>query len=646
MKYWKKGLCLACSCLLVMPGCSSAKAAVTDSSEAAEETTVSEAAESEAAIRLRELGTGTKASRKEEMVSASAAADGAVYEVTVQTKLIMDEDENTEAVADYSDLKDLKNTEGGEEFIELSQGEYLWEYQGTAIQYEGSSDKELPVEVEISYELDGKKIEPEELAGKSGHVKIRVDYENNETRTIDVEGTKVDTVVPFTAVTAILLDEEKFSDITVTNGEVSGLSGLQMVIGYAMPGVEEDSFEIPGYLELEAEVENFELDFTVTLITPGLLSDVSLDSFKDLENALSGMTDLGEASDEINDGFGELSDGVGTLSSNFDKFNDGISELQSGTETIRSGMQQILSAGSQLESGTAGITQGLQALEAALSSADSSAMPDLSGLQSMTAILQAVGSDVTNLMTAAGQMQAALTGLEEYKVSVEAYVSAVRGEAEAALGALNAMDTSEMTDEQLQALEEGKAQLAMILAEALPAAPEYTVDTELMAAASADLMQQMQALQEAAEGLGTALAGLGDFSAQLGELKSGISTLSSYASELTSGMTSYNSALNQLYTEGILALADGTGTLASAGNAFADGLKELTDAVQEFADGYKEFDEEGLQKLADLGDSDAELLLRRIRALKKADADYDNFGGKYEGQESSVTFLIETDSIE
>ncbi len=666
MKNRKKIVSIFCCLGLVLFGCGAKDTQVIESGE---NTTMQESV-SETQNKLREAGTGTVASKKEEMVYASADPNGNVYETKVETTLTISGDD---FVLDRSSLSDIKNTEGGEEFISLENGEYLWENLGENIQYEGVSETPLPVNVTFSFTLDGREIQPEDLIGKSGHIVIRVDYTNMETREITVEDTTIETVVPFTAITAVMLDEDKFTNLEVTNGDVVSVSGVQMAVGYAMPGVkdaldidgldldalddlmdseeteseiEEDDFDIPDYVEIEADVVDFSLEFTETIVTPGLLSDMDTDVLEDLESAIDGMTDLGEVSKEIRDGFYDLKDGVDTVYGQFKKFNDGIGDLKDGTTSLKSGMKKILSVGEALETSADGIATSLESLETALADADLGEDFDFSVLQNMQTVLESTVSDMTDLMTVAAQMQTAYTAIEAYESEVNSYQTSVEESAASAQDYLNSIDVSELTEEQQTSIELAKNEMTDILNESKPTMPEYSVDTMLLTSASTDLTGQIEALAAAVDGMSSSLSGLTEFSTQIGDLISGITALSDAAGQLNSGVTSYNDALGKLYKEGIVPLADGAGTLAKAGDTFESGLKELSGAVKEFCDGYVEFDEDGIAKLASIGDSDAKLLLRRIRALKEADVSYDNFSGKYIDQESSVTFLIETDAIE
>ena len=210
---------------------------------------------------------------KTETVYAKADADGTVNEVTVNTVL---KNKNEKKIQDYSNLTDIKNIKGDEEYTRQSDGTILWDNQGEDIEYEGKSSEQLPVTVQISYFLDDKEVSPKELAGKSGSLKIRFDYENHTKEETNVKGKKVELPVPFAAISALLLSEDNATNIEVKNGKVISLDGQNLIIGYACPGLSENlnlsdseltkDIELPEYVEVTADVTDFELDFTANVI--------------------------------------------------------------------------------------------------------------------------------------------------------------------------------------------------------------------------------------------------------------------------------------------------------------------------------------------------------------------------------------------
>lgn len=111
----------------------------------------------------------------------------------------------------------------------------VWDAEGNDIYYQGSTTKALPVDVSVSYKLDGKTMSAKEIAGKSGRVTIRFDYKNNQYEMVDIGGKKEKIYVPFAMLTGIELDDDKFSNVEVTNGKVVNDGTMTVVAGLAFP---------------------------------------------------------------------------------------------------------------------------------------------------------------------------------------------------------------------------------------------------------------------------------------------------------------------------------------------------------------------------------------------------------------------------
>ena len=118
---------------------------------------------------------------------------------------------------DCADLHDIENVKGDETWIAGAGNSLSWNAGGADIYYQGISDRQAPVAVRISYTLDGKKVEPDQLAGRSGHVTIRFTYENRQTRTVAIDGKEEQIHVPFVMLTGLMLPTERFTNVQVTN---------------------------------------------------------------------------------------------------------------------------------------------------------------------------------------------------------------------------------------------------------------------------------------------------------------------------------------------------------------------------------------------------------------------------------------------
>ncbi len=279
---------------------------------------------------------------------------------------------------DVSNLKEIKNVKGDERF-EQKGNTLSWEANGNDIYYQGKTTQKVPVSVKVTYYLDGKKISADKLAGKSGKAKIRFDYTNHEK--------SGEVFMPFAAVTGMVLNDG-FSNVQVTNGkEISNGEG-NIVVGMALPGLKESlnikesdfsqDINIPEYVEVTADVENFELDMTMTVVTKAtdFMDDLSLD-LSDLDEKIgdltSAMEQLEDGSGELADGLetlnqktGEFTDGAGTLAGGIAAYTDGAGTLAGGLETLNSQTGLLADGLGELASSVNTLNDGIQVLDQAL----------------------------------------------------------------------------------------------------------------------------------------------------------------------------------------------------------------------------------------------------------------------------------------
>lgn len=178
---------------------------------------------------------------KSETVYAKANADGTVTETTVEAVL---KARDGATIPDVAALRDIINKEGDEEYTTGADNALTWQNSGSAITYEGKSDAALPVTTRVTYYLNGVETAPDDLAGQSGRVRIRFDYTNHTCETVTVDGQEYTVSVPFTAITAVILDGDKFSNIEADNGKVMELDGQTAVLGTVMPGLADGAQEL------------------------------------------------------------------------------------------------------------------------------------------------------------------------------------------------------------------------------------------------------------------------------------------------------------------------------------------------------------------------------------------------------------------
>lgn len=323
---------------------------------------------------------------KDETVYVLAGADG-----TVQKIIVSDWIKNAmaaDSLEDKTELSDIENIKGDESFTLGGDNSCVWDAQGNDIYYQGNIEKELPVQMSVCYTLDGQAIAPEALAGQSGHVTIRFDYQNMQYEEVLLDGKTEKIYVPFTMLTGMLLDTEVFRNVTISNGKLINDGDRIAVVGIAFPGLQEDlaiskeKLDIPDYVEISADVENFEMGMTMTLATTELFGAIDSDKL-DLHELSDAMAELTDAMDQLMDGSSQLYDGLCTLLEKSGDLVSGINKLAKGAAQLKVGAKSLDSGAAQLQAGAAQLSSGLNTLNANSSSLNGGARQVFSSLLSM-----------------------------------------------------------------------------------------------------------------------------------------------------------------------------------------------------------------------------------------------------------------------
>lgn len=285
---------------------------------------------------------------KEETVYVNADATGTTDEVTVSNWL-KNSGSVSGSLTDASTLKDIKNVKGDETF-KASGDTLTWNTDGEDIYYQGTTDQDLPVSVKLTYYLDGKEIKPADLKGKSGHLKIQVDYTNKEKKTVSVDGKQEEVYTPFVMMTGMILPNETFSNVTIDNGKVISDGSKNIVVGFGMPGMKEslnldesktEDLTIPESLCVEADVTDFTMSSTFTVALTDLLDDIDFDNIVDVDSLKSSLDELEDAALQLVSGSDTFADGAGTLA-------DGVNSYTEGADTLNDAIQKYLGSNGEL----------------------------------------------------------------------------------------------------------------------------------------------------------------------------------------------------------------------------------------------------------------------------------------------------------
>lgn len=304
---------------------------------------------------------------KDETVYVLAGADGSVQKIIVSDWL--KNELGSASLTDKSGLSNIENVKGDESYSINGDNMTVWDAQGNDIYYQGDIQKELPVGLTVRYTLNGKAVSPEQLKGQSGKVTIRFDYENRQYETVQINGQNQRIYVPFVMLTGMILDNDTFRNVTVTNGKLVNDGDRTVVVGLAFPGLQEnlnlsrDQLSIPSSVEITADVTDFSLGMTVTLACNDLFSqlgDVDLGSL-DAAGSLNKLTD---AMDQLLNGSSALYDGLTTLLDKSGELAAGVEELAQGAAAIKAGADSLDEGAAELKAGLADLSEGLNKLSA------------------------------------------------------------------------------------------------------------------------------------------------------------------------------------------------------------------------------------------------------------------------------------------
>lgn len=584
-----------------------------------------------------------------ETVYVIANADGSAKKVIVSQKY--DPDDPNAAQEARSSLTDAVNVKD----------DNCWQ---------GTTDKPLPVTMHITYTLDGKSVSAAELAGKSGHVTMRFDYENSQYETKTIAGKSQRIYVPFAVLTGAILDSDNFRNVSVTNGKLVDDGDHTVVVGMAFPGLQEnlaldtDKLEIPSYVEVSADVTDFSIETTLTVVTNSVFNDVDDDKLDkdaldelsdDLDKLTDAMEQLMDGSDELFDGLDtlldkshDLADGVGQLSSGLKKLDANSAQLNEGAKTVFNTL--LDTANKQLQANESLSEAGITIPELTISNYADVLNGVIAKLDPDSVIAQAEAAarqQVTAAVRAQeGTVRAAVT--EQVRQNVSDNVTAAV-KASVLEGALKSQG---MTQEQYEVADDtvkiaigsavdAKMNTAEVQQNISATVSAQMASPEVKALIDQNTERQISLLIEQNMNSETVRAQIDAATAQA---SAGAKQLLALRQQLDSYNTFYIGL--QAYTAGVAEAAAGAVKLNKNMPDLIDGVKKLRDGSLELADGIKELNEEGIEKLVDAFDGDLTELSDRLQATVDVSRDYRSFINTTSSSGDGVKFIFRTDAIE
>ena len=529
---------------------------------------------------------------KSESVYVFANADGSVKN-TVVTNWLKNADKATR-LHDISSLTDIQNTEGEEDFDAHGQS-LAWNAQGNDIYYQGNTDKAAPIDLRVTYWLDGKETAATDMAGKSGHVRIRFAYQNNSHSIEYVNGAACTVYTPFVCITGTVLDNKVFSNIATKNAKTINDGNRTLVGGYALPGLrtnldlDEDDFDIPDYFEIEADVENFEMGTTVTLASSSLFDSLNTDEL-DTSELGDALNELSDAMGQLIDGTSKLYDGVGQLDKGGKQLSDGAAQLADKTAALPESAKKLAQGAVALVKGTGALAEGTNDLA--------------EGLDDATEGSEALVAGNRQISEGLNQLANGTTDAEGYKTSP---------------GLKDAAESTGQIRDGISSLAQEKGTLDQIAAVQTGLASGMTTASQAIAQYAADIDTVKESLAQTQASLDNAsgtVSGLG----ALASLRSGIDESAQAASDTVVAAQATAGALDAIDVGSIEdeSLREAIAEAQSAAAATVDAANGAADAAGQLSTDAA--DSPDVQAIAELGDSLTSLSADIAQAASNLDA--------------------------
>lgn len=538
---------------------------------------------------------------KEESVYVKADTDGRISKTTV-TEWIKNPEKGE--LADASGLKDIRNIKGDEEFTKGSGQDLRWESEGNDIYYQGTTDEKLPVDVNISYKLNGKAVSAKELSGKDGKVEIHIDYENHAKQNVEINGENVEMYTPFTMVTAMMLPADEYTNVVIDNGKIMSDADKNIVVGLGFPGLtenlklEEADIDIPESVTITADVKDASVGGAVTVASAELMEEFDLsdvqdfnsleDSIHELEDASGKLADgaedaaagaeaLFDGTKEAASGAKELAGGSGTLSDGVDELNSKSGELISGVNELANGVTRYTSSVSELAQGSKAVAEGTSSVDEGAKKLKEGAQNARNGADGLAAGYQAL--DQSNLVNnAKAAAQGTGSALNEAKNYIGTADSILRGICEMSARAAAEPDIAG-TEDAVQAIVSlvNSNDLGYVVDESAVRAAinssVYAVSSEAgdnSAEISAAAGQALRALGGAEQYIDGANDAAGVSMQCAAGMESTVETLKAGTQQLQEGLGALNA--------GAETLAQGTAGLSAGAKTVADGAAALDES--------------------------------------------------------------------
>ena len=573
---------------------------------------------------------GKSSFSKSETVYAVMNGDGSIKSTTVSEHLYSAS--GLANVTDKTTLTDIQNTESDAEFTQNGE-ELVWNTNDTDVYYKGNTDKALPIDVKVTYALDGQEAALEDIIGKSGHLTVTVNLKNNETGTVNVNGKDRTIVTPLITAVGVILGGDA-SNMTAEHGMIESAAKSSVAAFVTLPGVKDslsgllpdevDSIEdyLQDTVTVEADVEDFTCPqvMVACATSTAALGTSNVFDLSSINDLTDGINQLNDAMSQLMDGASQLVDGTSQLANGVLALLDGANTLNNGAAALDDGLGQLTNGLDTLSANNAALNAGAQQVaDGVLASANKTLKEG--GLIDEDMTWSNYEAVIDNILTmndktlAAGRRKIVRTvweqapSFKDSQLDLALYLSATKTnhDLEAALKLMQNFDASMLTG-----------------------ALEMVTNADAKNTAKAELKYQVENSQDMADvrALKTSLSQIQFFVSSVNQYTAGVQTAADGAHSAKDGSAQ---------------LAAGTKTLYDGVNTLNTGAGQLNDGAGQLNDGLNQFNEEGISKLTGALDQDQLHGLKTVLdEMTDRLNDYTSFAGAPDDAESSVKFVYKT----
>ena len=607
---------------------------------------------------------------KDETVYSKLNNNGEQYKSIVSTHL--NNSENEKMIKDLTNLINISNTNGSETFTKDGDN-IIWEANNNDIYYQGETENKLPIKVQVKYMLNGEEIDAKDIVGKEGKVTVIIRYTNTDEHILEINGKNEKMYTPFVVIAGTIIDNEKNTNIEITNGKVIDDGSRTLVLGMAFPGLQESlcisssKIEIPSEVKISMDAKDFEMNSIMSFVTPKVIEDDDIKLFDDIEKIYSQVNTLTSSSKELVAGANKLKDGTNEYNSKMQDFESAMKEISNGMTNannsynkINAGIKTLNSSSQELNSGAKEVADGINAVKVNLDIINEKLGELLAGgnklklgedeiLAGVNLIINKInGIPVTDNTEKINQLQTLVNTNTSTINTIKAQNQVLKTQYDT--------EIDEVKKAKIKAQMDNNKSLIILLQGNVKAEKETiamlaSLDATEITKLKLGLNQVKNGLVDLEKGTETLNGGIAKLkegntvlSTKTGELNKGAEALYKGTSKLLAGTKNLNLGSKQM-KEGLNLLDKNGVKIYNANTQLTKGASSINEGATLLAEGMEKFDKEGISKISNMVNKDLKNFTEKTEKLIELSKQYNNFTMLEEGANGNVKFIMIQDAL-